>query len=163
MSLVNFYKITSLNTPNVYVGSTVKTLEKRLSGHEAHYNLFLNSKFHYITSFEILESKDYSIELIESKLCETKIDKWAIERYHILNNPTAVNKFQPARTLAQYYIENKTTILIKQKQYYQNNKEQVKQKHNEKHNCRCGGKFTTVNKVRHEQSTKHQNYINQIQ
>ena len=55
MTSINFYKITSTNTDKVYVGSTKKDINERLQNHEAQYRNFKDGKYHYITSFEILE------------------------------------------------------------------------------------------------------------
>ena len=142
--MINFYRIVSSNTDKVYVGSTVKPIEERLNSHERDYRKYQDGKFRYITSIEILEFKDYRIELIETKLCETKADRDTIERYHILNTPTAVNKTQPGRTRAQHYRDNK---------------ENIRQNQDEKHNCNCGGKFTTAHKTEHERTNKHQTFI----
>ena len=72
MTSINFYKITSTNTDKVYVGSTEQDINERLQKHETHYRLFKDGKFHYITCFEILEFKDYKIELLENKICESE-------------------------------------------------------------------------------------------
>ena len=95
------------------------------------------------------------IELIECKICETKLDRWAIERYHILNTLNCVNICQPGRTHAQYRLENKQLLLEKQNQYYQNNKEQVDRKRQEKFICPCGGRYSKANKSQHFKSQKH--------
>ena len=49
------YKITCNVTGKIYVGSTIKPLKIRLSGHKAHYNLYLKNKYHYVSSFEIFQ------------------------------------------------------------------------------------------------------------
>jgi len=49
---------------------------------------------------------------------------------------------------------------IRSKEYYQDNKEAIKQKANEKFSCECGGRYTTANKAQHMRSKKHQNYFN---
>ncbi len=36
----------------------------------------------------------------------------------------------------------------------------MNEKQKEKFNCGCGGKFTKCNKLQHDQSKKHQTYIN---
>ena len=170
MVLINFYKIVSSNTDKVYIGSTGKTLNERLSGHKHEYKKFQERKTDYTSSFEILEFKDYSIQLIESKECETKQNRGIIEGYHILNNPTAVNKYMPGRTKQQWISENKQQTSEYQKRYYQNNREYVKNRvkqqyqnikeHlNEKHICQCGKIYSTHHKTRHEKSQKHINYI----
>ena len=188
MVLINFYKIVSSNTPKVYIGSTVKTIVTRLQEHEADYKRFREGIFVYITSYDILEFKDYSIQLIESKLCETKADRDTIERYHILNNPTAVNKYQPGRLnllgneeyhrqyrqdnkeqahqyrqehkeqIAQHYRDHKEEYNARHRQYYQENKEQINQKANTKHTCQCGGKYSLKHKTHHFKTQKHITY-----
>ena len=159
----------------MYIGSTIKTLEKRLNKHKSDYNCDRPNK---TSSCIILERKEYSIQLIETKLCETKLDRRAIERYHILNTPNCINKNIPGRTVEQFrnehkiemkaYLDiyntvNRQYINNRQTEYYNTNKEIIRQKASEKHDCVCGGKYTIHHKARHEQTTKHQNYINQIQ
>ena len=155
MQTVNFYKIVSANTNKCYVGSTVKTLEQRLQNHEAHYNLFKESKYHFVSSFDILEFKDYSIELIETKECETKIIRRTNECFHIIYTPNTINKVMPGRARAQHYQDNKQQIIERHHPYYQDNKQHAQQKHN----CNCGGKYTTQNKIQHENTKKHQTFI----
>jgi hypothetical protein len=72
MTSINFYKITSTNTDKVYVGSTEKDINARLNQHDQDYKRYQDGIFSYVTSFEILECKDYKIELIENKICESK-------------------------------------------------------------------------------------------
>ena len=95
MTSINFYKITSTNTDKVYVGSTKKDINERLNQHEAHHRLFKDGKTNYITSFEILEYKDYKIELLENKICESKEERGTVECNYIINTPNTVNKMLP--------------------------------------------------------------------
>jgi hypothetical protein len=66
------YKIVSDSTDKIYIGSTVKTLEERLEGHENQYEKWfytnLKSKL-YCTSFEILKYGNYQIVLLEDYPC----------------------------------------------------------------------------------------------
>ena len=142
--MINFYRIVSSNTNKVYIGSTVNTLEHRLKKHEISFKRYLEEKYEYISSYEILESKDYSIELIENKFCETKLDRWEIERYHILNTVNCINICHPGRTKAQFYQENK---------------QEINEKANQKFNCQCTGKYTRRGKSQHFKSQKHINYL----
>jgi GIY-YIG catalytic domain len=137
--LVNFYKITSTNTPKVYIGSTVKNLEERLLGHTVAYTNYKNGYGNRTTSFIIIEFKNYSIHLLETALCLTKDDRNSIEQKHILSMPTYVNIMMPGRT---------------QKQYYQDNKI----KNSEKQTCYCSGRYAIRNKLIHFKSKKHQNF-----
>jgi len=177
---INFYKIICNNTGAIYVGSTCKTIEQRLQEHENHYRRYLNGIFHFITSFNILENKNYSIELIDNVFCNDKKHRDTLERLHILNND-CVNRNQPGRDIKQYLEDNKENIREKKKQYYQDNKEQIreykkqyyqdnkeqrkqyyqdnKEKRNEKFNCPCSGKYTFTKKARHLKSKKHISYL----
>ena len=61
------YKIIDNTTDMLYVGSTCKQLEERLKQHEYNLKSFkAGKKVSNITSFKILENKDYTIELIET-------------------------------------------------------------------------------------------------
>ncbi len=159
MTSINFYKITSANTDKVYVGSTEKDINSRLQIHETHYRLFKDGKFNYVTSFEILECKDYKIELLENKICEGKEERNMVECKYIINTPNTVNKYLPGRTREQYYNDNKEDIEEYQRQYRQDNKEELYQKAKQKFNCQCGGKYTKTHKARHDKSQKHQTFI----
>jgi hypothetical protein len=174
MTSINFYKITSTNTDKVYVGSTKHDINERLKKHETDYRYFKEGKYKYVTSFEILECKDYKIELLENKICESKEERNTVECKYIINTPNTVNRNLPGRTREQYYQDNKEDIdeyhrqryqnnkqeiNEHQRQYYRDNKEERNRKANEKHNCQCGGKFTNANKSQHEKSQKHQTFI----
>ena len=54
-----------------------------------------------------------------------------------------------------YHEKNKDVINTKHKDYYVRNKD----KFNEKHNCECGGCFTTEHKLAHFKTLKHIKYI----
>ena len=157
--MINFYRIVSNNTPKVYIGSTSESINTRLSKHKDIYKRYLKGEHRYVTSFEILEFKDYSIQLIETKECLTIDDRNTIERYHILNNPTAVNKQQPGRTRPQYYSDNKNQIDEYKKQWYIENSDRIKQKNKTKITCICGSIYSQSNKARHKKAPIHINYI----
>ena len=140
--LINFYKITSINTDKCYVGSTGHPIHERLIRHELDYVNYNNGYGNRTTSHEILIHNNYSIHLIETALCLNKEDRNTIEQKHILNTPNHVNIKLPGRT---------------QKQYYQDTKEN----RNEKHTCDCGGKYTLQNKFKHERTQKHQTFTPQ--
>ena len=139
------YKITDNTTDMIYIGSTCKTLDRRLKQHEAQFKAFKAGKYHFITSFKILDNNDYKIELVENYPCATKQDLNIREGNIIkqLRNEklNIVNKFVAGQTRAQYRQENINII-------------------NEKQKCSCGGKFTYNGKSQHEKTKKHQNYIN---
>jgi hypothetical protein len=59
----------------------------------------------------------------------------------------------------QYYIDNVEKIKESGKQYRIDNKSKINARKSEKHNCVCGGKYTTCHLSRHIETKKHQTYI----
>jgi len=96
------YKITSLDTYQIYIGSTTKTLNKRLLQHINDYTGYLNKKRGYLTSFELIKLNNYAITLVEFVNVETEYELLVYEGYHIINSPNTVNKIIPGRTIEQY-------------------------------------------------------------
>jgi hypothetical protein len=67
----------------------------------------------------------------------------------------------------EYYNNNKEYILNRKKDYDEQNKEMIKEYYQknkerllEKHNCECGGSYTTTHKSRHMKSKTHQSFFN---
>jgi hypothetical protein len=119
------YKIVSNSTDKIYIGSTCSALHKRHHQHKLDFKRFQNGKHNNITSFQIIELGDSDIVLIEEFPCANKIQLHARERYHI-ENTECLNKVIPGRTDAEYYMANRETILIQQKQWHAANREQQK-------------------------------------
>ena len=159
------YCIRSHQTEQMYIGSTVNSLSKRLNGHRGKKKLFDAGKYHNVTSFEILKFDDHYIELIELYQCSSKMELERREGQLIRSEPNAVNKCIAGRTKVEYRNDNREQINQKNKQYYQDNVEKHKQYYqnnreriNQKHTCPCGGKYTTANKTLHLRSEKHKVY-----
>ena len=170
------YKIVCNIIDKIYIGSTIKPLKIRLSGHKSHYNLYLNNKYNYVTSFDILKDGNYFIELICNAACTSKKELNAIEGVYI-RELECVNRLIPCRTqqeyykdnvdyFKKYYKDNEDKIKNTKKEYYKNNVDYFKQyykdnsaKLKQKINCDCGGKYTFENKVRHCKTNKHQKYL----
>ena len=69
------YKIVSNVSDKVYYGSTCeKQLSRRLAGHRSDYKKYLSNdeKYHFLTSFKILEEDNYDIVLVEEVNCNSK-------------------------------------------------------------------------------------------
>jgi len=119
------YSIRSHLTDDVYIGSTIETLAKRLFNHKRYYKRWLITKKLYTTSFKIIEKdpENCYIELVENYPCNSKNE---LERREgeTIRNTTCVNKNIAGRTKKEYYNNNKEIIAEKSKQYYNNNKEQ---------------------------------------
>ena len=183
------YCIRSYQTDNIYIGSTFQPLHKRIYGHKSSYKQWQNKKHNYITSFELIKYDDCYIELIEEykNLNKKELEKY--EGDHIRKND-CVNKIIVGRTQKEYYKDNNDKILEQKKEYYQDNndkiKEQrkyyykeksndvknrvakyriqnskkIKERYTQKHICACGSQYSHYQKLRHERSKKHLDFIN---
>ena len=93
------YKICCNITNKIYVGSTTCELSHRLATHVSNYKKFLNGKYHYVTSFKILEKGDYSIILLEKCPCSSR-DELAMRERYWYDTLECVNKNKPSRCFA---------------------------------------------------------------
>jgi hypothetical protein len=91
------YKIIDNTSDRIYIGSTTKTLQQRLSNHKRHYKSYLAGKStNYMTSFKILKNDDYGIELLEEVHFQNKRQLHERECYFIIKYAdNAVNKCKP--------------------------------------------------------------------
>lgn len=85
------YKITSLQTEKIYIGSTIQSLGKRLSSHKTQYKRFLLGNKNYLSSFEIIKYLDPRIELIKKCSCNSRKELLLEELKEIRNNNNCVN------------------------------------------------------------------------
>ena len=161
------YKITSLGTSNIYIGSTTQKLNDRLYNHISNYNKYLNGNIHYFTSYEILKHDDHKIELIENYPCENKNDLLKKEQEYLdfyenicVNKQKAYTGLSKPEYNKQHYRLNKDKILEQNKEYYQNNKENIQLKRKKKITCECGSVVCRNVLARHKRTKKHINFIN---
>lgn len=165
------YKIVCRKTGKQYFGSTTEpTLARRLSGHIQKYNCWKKSgKYHWVSSFTIIENNDYYIELVELVSCSSKDELLVRERFHIENND-CVNKVVPLRTGKEYNNDNKIDIAEKRhnnkeklneygKKYRDENKEKISEKNKEKITCECGSILRKREISIHIKTIKHKNYL----
>jgi hypothetical protein len=152
------YKIYSFQTNKVYIGATIQPLSQRISEHKSRYKRWQNGKHHYVTSFDIIKHGDAKIVLLQLAPCNTKEELHAIEYKHICEND-CVNKVIPTRTIKKWRQDNKEKIKQYKKQYREDNKEKI----NKKHECECGGKYTTRNIAKHRKTQTHIRYVNLIE
>jgi hypothetical protein len=152
------YKIVDNTNGNIYVGSTCKKLCQRMAQHRTSYKQYLNGKYHFVTSFKIIENGDYDIILLEEvKDCENKEQLRARER-HYIESLDCINKVIVGRTKQEYYIDNRETILEYHKNYVLKNKAHLCRKLL----CECGKYYTMEHKKRHEKTNIHQNYLRDV-
>ena len=93
------YAITSDGHDGCYVGSTTKTLEKRLAQHKAQLTSYLNGKQRFICSFEIVKHEGAAMHLLHEGQFESKRDMEKLEGHFIDNTPGAVNKRTPGKDM----------------------------------------------------------------
>ncbi len=86
------YKIICNITNKIYIGSTCKTLNSRISNHKNDYKRNLAGSYGHCTSHEIIKNNDYKIELIENYPCNSKKELLEREKYFININENVVNK-----------------------------------------------------------------------
>ena len=183
------YCIRSYQTPDIYIGSTVQRLCKRIGSHREKYTKWLNDKHRYTSSFELMKYDDCYIELIKDYPCENKEQLHKKEGEYI-REMTCVNRCIPGRTKKQYqqdnsekireykkqyqqqnkkklaekqkkYQENnKQKITERGKKYYEKNKEKILEQNKEKITCDCGNIVTKNSLSRHKKTIKHQKFLN---
>ena len=124
------YKIYSQKSNEVYIGSTTKLLLQRFLQHKKNYKSYNKGKYHFVTSFHILEYDDANIELIEEVQFDDKKELIKRERFHIEQND-CVNKRVEGRTRKEYREDNKQKIQELQKQYYEANKQKLLEQNKE--------------------------------
>ena len=120
------YKIECNETNEVYYGSTQQSLKKRIEGHQRAHKRWKEGKYHFVTSFDIMDRGNYSYSLIETVECKDIKQLEARERYYIENNE-CINKYVPGRTTKEYYKDNKDVRLHYQKDYYVANIDKIKE------------------------------------
>jgi len=164
LTTYTIYKLFKQDCPDFYVGSTFD-MKKRQLYHKSDCNN-PNSKNYNLPVYQFIRNNggydSWNYEILQQFNNDLKVkdELHYIERAYIdLLNPS-LNRQLPTRTQKEWFQDNKESVKQHKKQYYQSNKQLIKQKANEKNNCECGGCYTTVNKARHIKTKKHQNYIN---
>lgn len=148
-SLGKVYKITSVNTELVYIGSTCRpTLAQRLGEHVRNRRKWEAGKTNFTSSFIILDAGDYEIELLEKFPCADKDELRACEQKHIREHGDKACNRQRALLTPEEKIEhkrayveankerlteyrkvyeqvNKEAIAERKRGYYEDNKERI--------------------------------------
>ena len=154
------YKLTSEQTPKVYIGSTKLNLNTRFILHKTKFK----NRVKYITANEILQYDDCKIELVEDCNCDL-IDLKKKEGDYI-RTLDCVNKNVAGRDLKQYYLDNVDNYRNRHlkfrnanpnyyNDYYHNNK----CRYNVKIVCDCDGKYSIFTKSNHMKTKKHIKYL----
>ena len=184
------YKIYDNTNGNVYYGSTIETLSKRIAKHRYDHKKWINNEVNKkCSSSIILINNDYSYYIVEEVEYENKWELRCRERYYIENN-ICVNKQIPNRNKQEYNQDNKDKINLLMKNWKEDNKEYLKSymkdydnkrnsteerklqlKENAKNNyiknkefikCECGYDILKQSLLRHKKTKKHITYINNL-
>ena len=165
------YKIECLTTGKVYIGSTTqKKLSQRLAEHVRHYKMFLENKFVYMTSYEVLKEGHYQITLVKLFLCNIHDELLMEERKTISEYDCVNNRKHPISTIEEqkalhntrnqkYYYSTIEYQQLRKKIYNENNKEKVseyRKNYEEKHKQRR-------NEYKKEWERRKRLYLQQLQ
>ena len=174
------YTIRSHQTDKYYIGSTCDALHKRLYNHRLHYKNYLNDKYLFTTSFDIIKYEDNYIELLEEYKCESKNELTKREGELIRKYKDEIVNYNIAgRTDKERYEDNKDKIKERckkynevnkdklkeyhkkyQKEYQKDNKEKIKERYTKLYDCECGKtQLQWGNKALHIITKFHLNHI----
>jgi hypothetical protein len=145
------YKLVSkdVNVKECYIGSTMNT-RIRKARHKAVCNNIKYKQYNYRVYQFIRDNGGFqNWEMIELERFEYERTPQlrAKERHHMELLGAVLNCNVPNRNKAEWRRDNPEY----HKEHYRKNAELI----NEKHDCLCGGKYTTQNKTCHEKTIKH--------
>ena len=125
------YKIWSLQTDKIYIGSTCDTLSNRLYMHKKSYNAWKQCKTNNTSSYILFDDcgiDNCKIELIKYCPCNTKLELLKEEGELIrLHKDNIVNIKIEGRTKKEYQKDNKDKINEQKRQLYEANKDKIKE------------------------------------
>ena len=162
------YQLVCNETGEVYIGSTINSLEYRLSKHEMSTNTCYSK--------QIIDRNNYYIELLETYPCnnEFELNLKEGEYQRVIE---CINHNIAGRTKREYYQDNKEAIDKYRKEWEQDNKEAIAKKKREYRQinletikahkskvviCECGIKSTKATLARHKRTKKHIDLMNKL-
>tara|TARA_R110001592_G_C12849517_1_gene721714 strand:+ start:83 stop:646 length:564 start_codon:yes stop_codon:yes gene_type:complete len=148
------YKIVdNTNTYENYYGSTTQSLRRRKNEHK--------KKNNACESYKIISLNNWDIILIEEYPCSSYEELREREKYYITNFP-CINKQIPNQTREEYYERNKEKIKQKTKEYNELHREEKKlyNQKNREHLALLMKQNYQLNKDRHRQAEKKWNQLN---
>ena len=85
------YKIIDIDTGSVFIGSTVQTMEKRMSKHVEHFKSYSKGKGKFMTAFKVMKNNNFQMELIEDYPCKSR-NELELQELYWTNEIDCVNK-----------------------------------------------------------------------
>lgn len=126
------YKIWSLDTDKIYIGSTCDTLSNRFSKHKSKYKSWKNEGGQFCSIFNLFDLvgvDNCKIDIEHNFACNNKTELNKEEgRLQRLYKDMIVNKVQAGRTMKEYRQEHKEEAKEYNKQYRQDHKEEIAEK-----------------------------------
>lgn len=144
------YSIRCKATGEQYIGSTCKHVEYRLEQHRQSGNK--------TSSRPIIERNNFEVIVLESVICDNKMELLYRERWFIENEPNVVNKSRPIISEE----ERKKAVLDYEHanpEYYKAYRDAHRDKWQADYVCECGITCRRINKNRHEQSIQHKDHM----
>jgi len=142
------YRINCLTSGDYYIGSTIKSLQSRISGHKYGVNRKTKCK-----SSIIIERNNYEIELIEQYHCDSAEELRKREAYFQRIHKDDVHCLNckiEDRSLDEWIADHKEYFDSFMKEYYVRNKERIKEQHFEKRE-----EISKYKKKYHEENREH--------
>ena len=165
MSIYKIEPICEHEEGEVYIGSTTKTLNKRFSYHKSDYKKYKTWKYDFVTIYTLFEKygiQNCRIVLLEIVNCNSK-DELIAREGHYIRTLKCINKVIPDRQIKEYnkkyYEENKEKLNEQNKIYREENKEKISERKKIKFICECGIESRINDKVRHNRSKRHIDFI----
>jgi hypothetical protein len=169
------YKLVSNYTDEIYIGSTIQPLNKRISQHRENRNDCASKK--------LTELGEIKIILIENFPCESKEELLKRERFYF-DSMDCLNKHRPITTET----ERKELMNKRDKKYKEKNREKInetgKKRYDRKKDeinarrrlyrlknkdkikikiiCDCGAELNKYGLIKHKKTKKHITYINSL-
>jgi hypothetical protein len=159
------------NEPDIYIGSTID-LETRKSIHKStcynqnrdNYDLKVYKKIRDTGGWD-----NWNFVVIEEIENCSKLDAHIREEYYReslkanLNSMSCFSGVVDYNTKEEYKKQyrkaNKEKIKLKQKQWYEDNKDQILSNRSKPYNCECGSVCRHNDKARHFKTKKHKEYL----
>jgi hypothetical protein len=114
------YAIRCTDSDDVYIGSTIESLSRRMTGHRADYKL----RPHKCTSSALIGRGTAYIELIEDFPCE-RVEQLRKREGEIIRSRNCVNRIVAGRTKREYHEENREALLKEMKKYNDLNRDRL--------------------------------------
>ena len=148
------YKITCNISGLAYYGSTTQPISKRMGERRSNFKKNrgdCNSKL-------VLAGGNYDYCLVEKVECVDKSELHRRERFYIESNE-CVNTSIPGRTQKEYKLMHREEISEYQKEYRDENKDELKAKESVKVTRECGCVVTIHKILRHKRTQRHINLM----